>query len=276
MNAPGAWSGIDVATRRRQSRQREQDRRRGAEQAVSAMEYEFRLGLAGGGDDPAADPATGPAGAASGTVGSGAGAEARTAVGAGAGSDFGTGAAPGPPAVGERIPVTARLLEILGASAETCVRCHHTFRLGEEVDVSRRPDGDDSVLRHAGGLLDCTEAGTADPAADSMAAQFHQGLDEANPPPAGLHPVRLTAGHRLLALHPGTDDRPPTRFTCWVCDMTLRPGELVIHCTCSPEDPLCTSAVHRDSDRGLVCYDDWKNKHGAVPCLMMNSPRDVG
>lgn len=163
--------------------------------------------------------------------------------------------------------VTDRLLIGLGEAGQTCPECHHTFRLGEEVMVDRDPSDGTYILRHRGRLLGCGNAGTLDTHTSRLAADFHRGLDESNPPSGDKHPVRLAPGHPLLGLHAGVGGRPPTRFTCWVCDMTLRPGDLVIHCTCSPHRPYCMGAIHRDPERGNLCYDNWRAHNDTDPCV---------
>jgi hypothetical protein len=176
---------------------------------------------------------------------------------------------------GEEVTVvTSQLLRKLGSAGTTCPVCHHSFRLGEQISIERAETGPGVVLKHRSRLLDCLnpEAGAQ---TSATAALFHSGLDEANPPPAELSTVRLQGDHPLLRLHPGPGGGAPTRHRCWVCGHTFRPDEVVIHCTCSPHAPTCASAVHRDPDHGLVCYDDWKAQHPGVPCLMLNSLRDT-
>lgn len=173
--------------------------------------------------------------------------------------------------------VTSQLLRKLGSAGTTCPVCHHSFRLGEQISIERaekRTESDPGVvLKHRSRLLDCLNPEALDQSS-ATAALFHAGLDEANPPPPELCTVRLHRDHPLLRLHPAPGDGAPTRHRCWVCGHTFRPDEVVIHCTCSPHAPTCASAVHRDPDHGLVCYDDWKAQHPGVPCLMLNSLRD--
>lgn len=240
-----AWQGVDLAARRRRARESLSASVDGGPDRLSELRQEFQLGLAGG--STTAGPGTGEPGG------------------------------PGRPGEGvadvpDATVVTAQLLDKLGQIEQRCPTCHHTFRLGEEVTIERAPGTRRPVLRHHGPKASC-----AAPGADDMsraATEFHEGLDAANPPPAELHPVRLWPGHPLLALHAGVQGGPPTRFTCWVCGMTLRPGELVIHCTCSPTAPSCQWAIHRDPDRGSLCYDEWKEEHGSIPCLTVNAPRE--
>ncbi|WP_037677789.1 hypothetical protein [Streptomyces griseus] len=194
----------------------------------SRLAAEFELGLAGGADDPDSD----------------------------AGADR--------PEGGTTV-VTDRLLFALGEE-QACPECHHTFRLGEEVVVDRDPANGSFALRHRGRLLGCGNAGTLDTHTTRLAADFHRGLDETNPPSRDMHPVRLAPGHELLAVHAGFGGGPPRRFDCFVCAMTLRPGDLVIHCPCSPGRPDCKCAIHRDPERGNLCYDEWQAHNTTTPC----------
>ncbi|MGW5128272.1 hypothetical protein ACWEQ7_30385 [Streptomyces sp. NPDC004069] len=242
-----AWQGVDLEARRRRVREDRATGTGGGSDHLSELRQEFQLGLAGG---------RGAAGAPNrlpdGTDETAAGNVDRESQ--------------------EATVVTAQLLDKLGQVAQLCPDCHHTFRLGEEVAVERAPGSGHAVLRHQGPQARCTAPGSGD--MSRAATEFHEGLDAANPPPAELHPVRLWPGHPLLALHAGVHGGPHTRFSCWVCGMTLRPGELVIHCTCSPTAPSCQWAIHRDPDRGNLCYDEWKEQHGSIPCLTVNAPRD--
>ncbi|MBD0421482.1 hypothetical protein AB0L35_15700 [Streptomyces sp. NPDC052309] len=241
--------GVDVAERRRRSQERERaeaEAREGAGEGPSQVAYDFLLGQAGG---------------------------RRDAAGLAAPVD-GEDVEERPPQEEEVTVVTSQLLRKLGRAGTTCPVCHHSFRLGEQISIHRADTGPGVVLKHHSRRLDCLNPGTGE-AASAVAEQFHRGLDEANPPPPELSTVRLRRGHPLLRLHPGPGDGAPTRHRCWVCGHTFRPDEVVIHCTCSPHAPACACAVHRDPDHGLVCYDDWKAQHPAVPCLMLNAQRDA-
>ncbi|MFF3329848.1 hypothetical protein ACFYWX_09840 [Streptomyces sp. NPDC002888] len=221
------WGDFDWASHRERARPRGPD---GGAEGRSRLAIEFELGVAGGADDPDSDAGSGQP-------------EDRVTV------------------------VTDRLLIGLGEAGQACPECHHTFRLGEEVVVDRDPAAGTFALRHRGRLLGCGNAGTLDTHTSRLAGDFHRGLDETNPPSGDMHPVRLAPDHKLVALHAGVGDRPSTRFTCWVCDMTLRPGDLVIHCTCSPHHPACMGAIHRDPERGNLCYDDWRAHNDTIPCV---------
>jgi hypothetical protein len=231
--------GVDVAERRRRSRERERaeaEAREASAEGPSGTAYEFLVGQAGGRRDSGGLPQSEEPGA-------------------------------------EVTVVTSQLLRKLGRAGTTCPVCHHSFRLGEQISLHRSDSATGVVLKHHSRRLDCLNPQAAEDAS-AAAELFHRGLDEANPPPKELCTVRLHRDHPLLRLIPGPGGGPPGRHRCWVCGHTFRPGEMVIHCTCSPSSPNCSCAVHRDPDHGLVCYDDWKAQHPAVPCLMLNALRD--
>ncbi|MGC0333439.1 hypothetical protein RKD23_006429 [Streptomyces sp. SAI-170] len=252
--------GVDVAERRRRSRERERaeaEAREASARVPSRTAYEFLVGQAGGRRDQADLPLPGKQ------------AGERTWDQAGEAGHGDGGAEPGV----EVTVVTSQLLRKLGRAGTTCPVCHHSFRLGEQISIHRSDSGTGVVLKHHSRRLDCLNP-EATEGATAAAELFHRGLDEANPPPPQLCTVRLHRDHQLLRLIPGTAGGAPTRHRCWVCGHTFRPDEMVIHCTCSPSSPNCACAVHRDPDHGLVCYDDWKAQHPAVPCLMLNALRD--
>jgi hypothetical protein len=129
-----------------------------------------------------------------------------------------------------------------------CPTCLHTFRLGDEVSIDK-----DGVVRHCSVLLPCVrgEEGIVEISKETSA--FFAGLDETWPPPGDVRIVRLEEGHKLLA--------PPRagfrRHTCAVCGHTLRLHDHVIICPCSPNEPLCGTAIHRDPVHGLHCFEAW-------------------
>lgn len=129
-----------------------------------------------------------------------------------------------------------------------CPTCQHTFRLGDEVEI-----GNDGVVRHRSVLLPCTKDAPEEMVLHQETAEFFMGMDETWPPPADMPVHRLFEGHELLA--------PPLnnfrRHTCAVCGHTLRPHDHVIICPCSPENPHCLTAIHRDPLHGLHCYEAW-------------------
>lgn len=252
----GAVRGMNLAARRRRSQEREAAARAGADRRTSGLESDFALGLAGAREGSRRD-------------GDG--------HGEGENGENGEGSDADSAAEGDTTVVTPRLLEKLGYVRRPCSVCHHSFRLGEEVTVHPAQGGAGWVLRHSSRLLGCESNGSRPAASSRLPADFHRGLAETNPPPPELHVTRLATGDPLLAVgeSPGgaSGGAPPMRHTCWVCGMTLRQGEVVIRCTCSPENPQCLCAVHRDPDRGLVCYDRWKANYEKIPCLMRNEPR---
>jgi hypothetical protein len=139
-----------------------------------------------------------------------------------------------------------------------CLRCGHTFRRGDRVEV--QPGA--SYL-HASGTSFCVDTASTSTAAPADATSsptrnaFYLGLARACPPPPGAPVVRLEPGHPLLA--------PPTpafaRSGCAVCGHSFRPFDHVVVCPCSPDDPLCRSAVHRDPIRLMMCWDEWRKSH---------------
>jgi len=133
--------------------------------------------------------------------------------------------------------------------ADFCEECGHTFRQGDRVLVRYGPPL--TVLHHTA-ALPCSGlvAGGNTTGADDRTQAFHQALDTANPPPAGMSAVRLAHGHPLLV-----SVRP--RLHCAFCSKTFRPYEMAVVCPCSPDDPKCGLGVHRDPGRGNDCYDAW-------------------
>ena len=108
------------------------------------------------------------------------------------------------------------------------------------------------VVRHHSPALPCShgvETGES-MSGDTRAEVFHKALDDANPPPAGMHTERLLPGHPLLV-----SVRP--RLHCAFCSKTFRPYEMATLCPCSPDAPKCRLGVHRDPGRGNDCYDAW-------------------
>jgi hypothetical protein len=142
--------------------------------------------------------------------------------------------------------------------ADYCDECGHTFRQGDRVFVQYGPP---LVVWHHSTALPCShsvESGGETPD-DARAQLFHQALDAANPPPAGMHTERLLPGHRLLVpVQP--------RLHCAFCSKTFRPYEMAVICPCSPEDPKCGLGVHRDPGRGNDCYDAWVASGPLVRC----------
>ncbi len=129
---------------------------------------------------------------------------------------------------------------------QLCPICRHTLRIGDLVQKS--PEGQ---IRHAPGLAVCVgrDAIRSEFSADTLA--FFSGLEIEWPPKAPL--LRLEASHWLVA--------PPRvgmrRNSCFFCGHTLRPGDTVVLCPCSPAAPLCSAAMHLDVRRGLHCYTEW-------------------
>ncbi len=139
---------------------------------------------------------------------------------------------------------------------QRCKICGHTFRPGDEVNISR-----DGTVLHNFALLPCAGEKNTTPGRSEDTSEFFQGLDAAWPSP-NLTVRRLDEGDPLLA--------PPhsgfRRFTCAVCGHTLRVYDQVILCPCHPDAPLCKIAIHRDPINGLHCWDDWKPGEYLIHC----------
>ncbi len=131
---------------------------------------------------------------------------------------------------------------------QRCPVCSHSFRLGDEVYVH-----EDRTAQHNSALLPCFNTSVTKLEFAEEASAFFIGLDTTCPPPQDLPVIRLSIGHPLLA--------PPLagfqRHTCVVCNHSLRPNDWVVICPCSPHQPLCKVAVHRDLMHGLNCLEAW-------------------
>lgn len=129
-----------------------------------------------------------------------------------------------------------------------CPVCSHTFRLGDEVYLT-----EDGTVQHNSALLPCSKTDVTMREFSEEASAFFKGLDTACAPPKDVPVVRLDTGHQLLA--------PPfagfQRHSCIVCNHTLRQNDWVVICPCSPDQPLCKIAVHRDLTHSLNCLEAW-------------------
>ncbi|MEH2368483.1 hypothetical protein [Nostoc sp.] len=129
-----------------------------------------------------------------------------------------------------------------------CPICSHTFRLGDEVYIA-----EDRPVKHNSALLPCSKTDVSKWKFSEETSAFFMGLDTAWPPPQDIPVVRLDAGHQLLAAPFAGFER----HTCVVCGHTLRQNDRVVICPCSPDQPLCKIAVHRDLMHGLNCLEVW-------------------
>lgn len=129
---------------------------------------------------------------------------------------------------------------------ELCPVCSHTFRVRDRVEASA-----DSKIRHATGTAFCGPEAGMQPEFSPEALAFFDGLEAAWPPKAPL--VRLDARHPLVA----APRRGMRRNACFFCGHTLRPGDIVVVCPCSPEERLCSAAMHQDILHSLYCYSEW-------------------
>lgn len=129
-----------------------------------------------------------------------------------------------------------------------CPLCAHTFRAGDEVEISS-----DGSVRHSSALLPCAGHTSIHPGSSDSSRSFFEGLDEAWAPPRDLPVQRLAEGDMHVAL-PIAGFR---RHTCAVCGHTLRVNDQVILCPCRPGAPMCAVAIHRDPICGLHCWEAW-------------------
>lgn len=130
-----------------------------------------------------------------------------------------------------------------------CERCGHSFRIGDSVQ--RSPDG---KIAHRENTAVCAIDPSQSCTTSVQRRDFYEGLRQAWPPPPGLPVKRLEPSDPLLAYTAGG----LPRRACAICGHTLRPFEEVVICPCSPLQPLCRAAVHRDPTRRLYCWDDWR------------------
>ena len=131
---------------------------------------------------------------------------------------------------------------------ENCQVCAHTFRLGDTVFIDKNRQ-----VFHNSALLPCAKEGQVAIEISHEISDFFEGLSETWPPPKNIPITRLEHGHELLAPKRGGFKRK----TCAVCGHTFRLHDHVIICPCSPNDPKCMTAIHRDPIHGLHCYEAW-------------------
>jgi hypothetical protein len=133
-----------------------------------------------------------------------------------------------------------------------CPVCGHTFRPEDRVELKA-----DGSVYHCSEALPCAGGDTGAQATGEVGADglagFFAGLAEAWPLPTDVPAVRLEPGHELLA----APLRAYRRRRCLVCAHSFRAYEVVVICPCSPLDPACALAVHRDPVRGLTCWEAW-------------------
>lgn len=129
-----------------------------------------------------------------------------------------------------------------------CPTCSHSFRLGDQVMIS-----EGGIIYHNADLLPCLKKKRVSAQTSHELNLFYKGLDESWPPPKNIKIVRLEHGHELLA-EPKAGFK---RHTCAVCGHTLRLFDHVVICPCSPNDPKCLTAIHRDPIHGLHCFEAW-------------------
>ncbi len=170
-----------------------------------------------------------------------------------------------PQPVGDAVATDGRAVTNPASSwnHERCRRCGQTFRRGDAVEVTVRPD---YVVVHTDPWMSCGgtsvgEAGGHESPGRNDAAGFAAGLLTAFPVAGGIPVLQLPAGDWRVA----TPDRvdPPR---CLYCGHTFRVGEHVVVCPCGPLTPKCGAAVHRDPAAGLSCWEAWRPDSSLSVC----------
>ncbi len=201
---------------------------------------------------------------------------------------FGAGQAAGldPDAAGRREPSSSSQTRQVTTTLRSrwlhrlCPVCGHTFRPGDDVQVS---PGETAVHDMPGlrcaplvaeGRVDGSRprisaegaSSSLDPP-EATSQAFFDGLAAAWPMPEDVAVVRLEGDHPLLV--PPRGGIP--RRSCRVCGHSFRPMDHVVLCPCAqggrPADPRCRVAVHRDLLRQLHCWDDWVQGDLREQCL---------
>ena len=153
---------------------------------------------------------------------------------------------------------------------QACPVCRHTFRVGDEVAVDAQ-----GTPRHDSPDLPCGGSAHAVAVQGDELTAFFRGLDTAWPPPQGIPVWRLELGGMFSHLL-----SPPfagfRRHACAVCGHSLRPQDVVVICPCHAAGRTtrrCDIAIHRDSVRGLHCWDAWT--HGELSRYCPGTSQDV-
>jgi hypothetical protein len=133
-----------------------------------------------------------------------------------------------------------------------CKTCGHTFRRGDRVRVDREL----RTVVHLEPGLGCALGPAASQPSDALL--FVDGLLAAWPCETKV----ITLTHSDWRLPRPDLDRAGQ--CCLYCAQTLRPGEQVIVCPCSRNEPACGAAVHRHPGRGLSCWERWR-PDGTLP-----------
>lgn len=152
-----------------------------------------------------------------------------------------------------------------------CETCGHTFRRGDRV----RLDATTSAVSHLDPALECGAPPLADsreaqdPRSGADLAEFADGIDATWPPAGGTPVIQLSPGDWRTSR-----PRPPLpRARCLYCGHTFRNDEHVIICPCSPAEPACGAAVHRDPAAGLVCWESWQPTGEVRMCPVTSTRR---
>jgi hypothetical protein len=137
-----------------------------------------------------------------------------------------------------------------------CSGCDHTLRRGEMVQV----DDSTRAVRHADQSSECDAGEAGGDSADVM--EFLEGMQTTWPTGHDLPVASTDDLPFLLNRLPGVGRRP----ACLNCRHSFRPHETVIVCPCSPFQPQCQHAVHRDPGLGLVCWESWRPSGQLTVC----------
>jgi len=136
-----------------------------------------------------------------------------------------------------------------------CPQCRHKFRRDDPVKLDVDADGRPTV-RHLDPDLGCVNSRALPPTGEAV-LRLLAAVRAEDPIDADVRVLRLEPGDELL----GDDPRRP----CRRCRFPLRPYESVVVCPCGRG---CSAAIHYDLDRGLLCYERWKNSLKTAHCLL--------
>ncbi|MFD7406731.1 hypothetical protein ACFV7R_29550 [Streptomyces sp. NPDC059866] len=147
-----------------------------------------------------------------------------------------------------------------------CRACGHTFRLGDQVHLRHDEHGRLIEVLHHSSRLPCSGRIPSEDVVDPSAVEaFYCGLGETAPPVPGPPTTRM----------PTEDSAIPEngRRRCFVCAQTLRRGEAVVVCPCSPDFARCTMTVHHDPANGLDCLRQWQPDLKVRVCPLTHDTR---
>ncbi|TQS46764.1 hypothetical protein [Cryptosporangium phraense] len=141
----------------------------------------------------------------------------------------------------------------------TCSVCGQTFRREDAVRITEQDGIAAPAVTHRDPALRCDPDVGAPPAEQSGddVADFAAGLAAAWRPLDGAPISRLSPRDWRIP-RPGGRPGSDRRRRCLYCGHTFRAEEHVVVCPCSPHEPKCGAAVHRDPGAGLVCWEKWR------------------